>query len=202
MTHPVLIRISLIVATAGLLLLGLVGCGEPQAAVAAAHAPKVAEGSFDIGKPDQYRRNRVYTQYADSHGVYLVSGHKMLVALAAQCTNDDHRPAMVRYETEVGIYRCTICSAKYTRDGLNRGTSQTDRPLERCRIRHSGKIYDRDTTLIVDPGKRFRQEDQEWSKHTSYFPLEEIVRTRDEKEMIRLENARLLEKPPLLRHKD
>lgn len=184
------------------LLLTTTGCGEPQAAVAGTHQAKTATSSFDIGKPDQYRRNRVYTQFANSHGVYLVSAHRMLVALAAECTNDEHRPSLVRYEPQVGIFRCPTCSAKFTRDGLNRGKSQTDRPMERCRIRASGKIYDRDTTLVVDPGKRFRQEDQQWSKHTSFFPLEEIVRTRSEREMIQLENARLLEKPPLRRHRD
>ncbi|MEM1109373.1 MAG: hypothetical protein AAGH99_11875 [Planctomycetota bacterium] len=179
-----------------------VGCGEPQTAAAAANRPNTSKGSFDIGEPDRYRRNGVYTTYANSHGVYLVSGHRMLVALAAECTNDNHRPSVVRWEPEVGIFRCPTCGAKFTRDGLNRGNSQTDRPMERCRIRSSGKIYDRDNTLVVDPGKRFRQEDQEWSKHTSFFPLEEIVRTRDQKEAIRLENARLLEKPPLRRHRD
>ncbi|MEM6852996.1 MAG: hypothetical protein AAF593_01140 [Planctomycetota bacterium] len=178
------------------------GCGEPQAAVASTHQSKVTSGSFDIGLPGQYQRNGVYTQYANSKGVYLVSGHRMLVALAAECTNERHSPSVVRWEPEVGIFRCPTCSAKFTRDGLNRGTSQAERPLERCRIRASGKIYDRDTTLVVDPGKRFLQEEQEWSKHTSFFPLEEIVRTRDEKERIRLENARLLEQPPLRRQRD
>ncbi|MEM7626693.1 MAG: hypothetical protein AAF333_13950 [Planctomycetota bacterium] len=199
MTHPFLIRAALIAATSALLLLGLVGCGEPQSAVASAHAPRISKSSFDIGVPDKYRRKRVYTQFADSHGVYLVSNHGMLVALAAECTNDGHRPARVRYQPEVGIYRCAVCGAKFTRDGLNRGKSQTDRPLERCRIRHSGKIYDRDTTLIVDPGKRFRQEDQEWSKHTSFFPLEEIVRTREQRREIarQQEKARTAEQPPL-----
>lgn len=176
-----------------------VGCGEPQAAVAATNGSNVSDASFDVGKPDQYRTNRVYTQYADSHGVYLVSAHRMLVALAAECTSDKHRASAVRWEPEVGVFRCPTCSAKFTRDGLTRGTSQTGRALERCRIRASGKIYDRDTSLIVDPGKRFRQEDQEWSKHTSFFPLEDIVRTRSEQENIKLENARLLEQPPLTR---
>lgn len=202
MTYPFPLRSALITLTLSTLLLWTTGCGEPQAAVAGTHQANTATGSFDIGKPDQYRRNRVYTQYADSHGVYLISAHKMLVALAAECTSDKHRPSRVRYEPEVGIFRCPTCSAKFTRDGLTRGTSQTDRPMERCRIRASGKIYDRDTTLVVDPGKRFRQEDQEWSKHTSFFPLEEIVRSRTAQEKIKLEKARLMEKPPLMRHKD
>lgn len=177
------------------------GCGDPEAAVAGTHRSHVADGSFDIGTPDRYRSNRVYTQYADSHGVYLVSAHGMLVALAAECTSDKHSPSEVRWEPEVGVFRCPTCSAKYTRDGLNRGKSQSERALERCRVHASGKIYDRDTTVMVDPGKRFRQEDQEWSKHTSFFPLEEIVRDRDKREEIELENARLMELPPLRRHK-
>lgn len=177
------------------------GCGDPKAAVAGTHRSNVAGGSFDVGKPDRFRRNRVYTTYADSHGVYLVSGHGMLVALAAECTSDKHSASEVRWEPVVGVFRCPTCSAKYTRDGLNRGKSQSQRALERCRVRPSGKIYDRDTTLIVDPGKRFVQEDQEWSKHTSFYPLEEIVRDQRAKEKIRRENARLMELPPLQRHK-
>ncbi|MEM8739599.1 MAG: hypothetical protein AAGG38_14145 [Planctomycetota bacterium] len=185
----------------GLLGATLGGCGDPRTAVAATHQPQTARGSFDIGGPEQYQTNRVYTQYAKSHGVYLVSGHRMLVALAAECTNDEHRPSLVRWQPQVGVFRCPTCGAKFTRDGLNRGTSQASRAMERCRIRHSGKIYDRDTTLIVDPGKRFRQEDQEWSKHTSFFPLEDVVRGRDKQRKIDAENRRLLEQPPLRRHR-
>ncbi|MEO0514968.1 MAG: hypothetical protein AAF086_06700 [Planctomycetota bacterium] len=202
MTYPFPLWLILLTLALGMLLLGSAGCGEPQAAVAGTHQANVASGSFDIGLPQKYQRNGVYTQFAKSHGVYLVSAHRMLVALAAECTNERHSLSAVRWEPEVGIFRCPTCGAKFTRDGLNRGTSQAERPLERCRIRASGKIYDRDTTLVVDPGKRFRQEDQEWSKHTSFFPLEEIVRTRDEREKIKLENARLLERPPLQRHRD
>lgn len=200
MTYPCPLRsIPTLIIVLGTLLLGTTGCGEPQAAVAGTHQSNVASGSFDIGEPDQYRRNRVYTQFADSHGVYLVSAHNMLVALAAECTNDQHRPSVVRYQPQVGVFRCPTCSAKFTRDGLNRGTSQAKRPLERCRIRASGKIYDRDTTLVVDPGKRFRQEDQEWSKHTSFFPITAVLEGRNAEEKKKLENARLLEKPPLRR---
>lgn len=188
-----------VVLTTGLIL--TTGCGEPQAAVASAHGSNVADGSFDVGTPDRYRTERIYPTYAESHGVYLVSAHGMLVALAAECTSEKHEPAQVRWEPEVGVFRCPVCSAKYTRDGLNRGTSQSQRALERCRIRPSGNIYDRDTTLIVDPGKRFCQEDQEWSKPTSYYPLKEIIRDQRAKENIRLENARLMELPPLQRHK-
>lgn len=195
MTHPVFVRAALIAVTSALLLLGLIGCGEPQAAVASAQSPDISEGSFDIGVPDKYRKKRVYTQFANSHGVYLVADHGMLVALAAECTSDQHGPAKVRYETEVGVFRCVVCSAKFTRDGLNRGKTQTDRPLERCRIRSSGKIYDRDSTLVVDPGKRFRQEDQEWSKHTSYFPVDEVNRKRTQREKKELQKQRAAEQP-------
>ncbi len=176
---------------------GLPGCGEPASAVAAGMQSRVTSKSLDIGQPSQYERPRVYSTFGESHGVYLVSGHDMLVALAAECTNTAHRPAAVRFDSVSGIYRCSVCGAKYTRDGLHIGTSQTDRSLERCRIRSSGQIYDPDTTLIVDPGKRFAQEDQEWSKHTSYFPLAEIARARDSQEAKNAANARAAERPPL-----
>jgi uncharacterized Zn-finger protein len=189
------------------LLLGLlgwtlahVGCDEPSAAHGSAYRSKVVSGSFDIGKPDRYQAKRVYTQYADSHGVYLVSAHGMLVALAAECTNDDHPEAWVRFEDTAGIYRCGTCGARYTRDGLKIGTSQTKVSLRRCRIRSSGHIYDPETTLVVDPDKRFTQEDQEWSKHTSFFPLEEVARGRESKREIERHNrAAAQELPPLMR---
>ncbi|MEO1237974.1 MAG: hypothetical protein AAFX76_14410, partial [Planctomycetota bacterium] len=138
-THvsPILDPIALALLAA--LLLALTGCGDPKSAVAATHEPNTASGSFDIGLPDQYLTNRVYTGYAQSHGVYLVSAHRMLVALAAECTNDNHRPSLVRWEPQVGVFRCPTCGAKFTRDGLNRGTDQAERPLERCRIRQSGR---------------------------------------------------------------
>lgn len=190
---------ALFAALLGSFCLLSIGCGEPQSASGATHKPKVSSGSFDIGVPDKYRRPRVYSNFANSHGVYLVTGHGMIVALAAECTNDDHGPSLVRFDNVAGIYRCPTCSAKYTRDGLHIGTSQTDLSLTRCRIRPSGKIYDRDTTLVVDPGKRFAQEDQQWSKHTSFYPLEEIVRDRETKREIarQQERAQKLEQPPL-----
>ena len=162
----------------GLSLLLLSGCGEPTSAVASGHAANVASGSFDVGRPAEYRRPGVYRGFADSHGVYLVSGHQMLVALAAECTNPEHRSAEVRWDEVAGVFRCATCDAKYTRDGLNRGTSRARLALQRCRIRQSGQIYDPASTIIVDPGSRFVQERQEWSKSTSYFPLTEVLQAQ------------------------
>ncbi|MEM6458429.1 MAG: hypothetical protein AAF710_03450 [Planctomycetota bacterium] len=203
MTDPVLSRRQFCVASAaGFAALALPGCGEPDAASAAGAtlASRTVSHSFDIGVPRKYRVNRVYTEFAKSHGVYLVSGHGMLVALAAECTSTKHDTTLVRWEPEVGVFRCPKCGARYTRDGLNIGDRQTRRPLERCRIRQSGKIFDRDTTLVVDPGKRFRQERQQWSKHTSFFPLVEVVTTQQQRERLdRQRRARDAERPPLAR---
>jgi hypothetical protein len=173
-----LIQISGPPLLAAALLLAPAGCGEPEAAVAAAYSSRVVDGSFDIGTPDRYASPRVYRQFSRSHGVYLVSDHGMLVALAAECTNPDHRPSLVRFDDGAGIFRCGTCGARYTRDGLKIGTSQTQRSLGRCRIRPSGQIYDPQTTILIDPGKRFYQEDQEWSKQTSYYPLGEAAARR------------------------
>ena len=176
---------------------GAGGCGEPAAAVAESMQSRVVSGSFDVGKIDPYRRNGVYTRYGESHGVYLVSAHEMLVAIAAQCTNPAHRPSAVRYDEVAAVFRCGVCGEKFTRDGLHIGPDDVVPSLRRCRIRSSGQIYDPDTTLIVDPGKQFAQEDQEWSKHTSYFPLAEITRSRDEQEARRALDARTAEQPPM-----
>ncbi len=178
-------------------LLGLVGCdAESASAGSGANGSAVAGRAFTIGRIDDYQRPGVDETYARSHGVYLVSNHGMLVALAAQCTNPDHGSTAVRFDVVAGIYRCPRCGAKYTRDGLNIGHSQTDRPLERCRLRNSGPIFDPQTRLRVDPGKRFRQEDNQWSMHTSYFPLDEAA---DEKNAARRERTRAQELAPLKR---
>jgi hypothetical protein len=174
----------------------LMGCDPNSASGIGANSPTTTEKIFDVGLPSQFRLKRVYKKYAVSHGVYLVSNHGMLVALAAECTNDDHAPSVVRFDDVSGIYRCPACGAKYTRDGLNIGDSKTTRPLERCRIRHTGPIYDPDTTIMIDPGKRFRQEENEWSKHTSYFLLDEA---KSQQDAARLERARTQELAPLAR---
>ena len=171
------------------------GCDAGSASASGgASGSAVAERSFTIGTIREYQRPGVDGTYARSHGVYLVSNHGMLVALAAECTNPDHSPTAVRYDDVAGIYRCTRCGAKYTRNGLNIGESMTTRPLERCRLRNSGPIYDPQTHLMVDPGKRFRQEDNQWSQHTSYFPLDEVDGARG---ATRRERARQQELAPL-----
>lgn len=178
-------------------MLALPGCGKPKSAVASANQPKSSGGSFEIGPPKDYQDPGVYREFADKQSVYLVSGHDMLVALYAQCTSDEHAPAIVRFDDVSGLYTCMTCGATYTRDGLNKGTSRTTRPLERCRIRQSGHIYDPEMSLVVDPGKRFLQDKQEWSKHTSYFPLKEVVNPSPNQDLEAIERRRELEMPPL-----
>ena len=179
------------------LMVGLTGCDPTSASGSGgADASVVAGRSFTIGTIREYQRPGVDAGYARSHGVYLVSNHGMLVALAAECTNPGHSPTAVRFDDVAGIYRCPRCGAKYTRDGLNIGDSQTTRPLERCRLRNAGPIYDPQTHLMVDPGKRFRQEDSQWSQHTSYFPLDEV---QDRQDAARRARARRGELAPLER---
>lgn len=190
---PVAFRIAPLLA----LLLLLTGCGKPKAAVASANEPKSSGGSFEIGPPKDYQTPGVYRAFADRQSVYLVSGHDMLVALYAECTNDEHAPSIVRFDDVSGVYTCQTCGATYTRDGLNKGVSRTSRPLERCRIRQSGHIYDPEMSLVVDPGKRFLQEKQEWSKHTSYFPLIEVINPSSNQDLDAIERRRELEMPPL-----
>ena len=159
----------------GAALLTAAACDRPGPASASGHASRVATASFNIGSPDAYRSEGVYSGLAKSHGVYLVSGHGMLVALAATCTNDGHRPVAVRFDDVAGVFRCPLCDAKFTRDGLNRGKSRATRALERCRLRSAGKLYDRDNTVVVDPDKRYRQEAQQWSRGGSYVSLREAL---------------------------
>jgi len=152
------------------LLFALPGCGElsdvwgnPQDRAKHDLADSDIE-PFEIGPASKWREPGLYLDYANSHGVALKSEHGMLVALLLL---GPETGADVHYDRLANLFRDSQSGEIYTTDGVKWGGDE-DRPsLARCRIRHLGPLDDPDVGLVVDPGKLFRQEDQQWSKAAS-----------------------------------
>ncbi|MEM1026697.1 MAG: hypothetical protein AAGJ38_01300 [Planctomycetota bacterium] len=182
----------------------LPGCGNANVAQAdpAFAARSENAGRFLIGTPDQYDRPGVYTRYARSHGIYLVSDHDMLVALADTCPNRTHnRQIGVRWDPEAYIFTCPACGWKFTSDGLPiaSGTERADAPgatnplaLERCNIRNDGPLYDPGTQLQVNanagrmdddgwPNNRLVFEKNQWSRPGGMYVFDELRRRLDKR---------------------
>ena len=119
---------------------------------------------FEIGPASQWRKPDLYMDFANSHQVALKSEHGMLVAILLIGPDTG---ATVQYDRTSNLFRDPRSGELYTTDGVKWG-GDADRPsLARCRIRHLGPLDDPDVKLIVDPGKLFRQEQQQWSKAAS-----------------------------------
>ena len=152
------------------LLLAVPGCGDlsdvwgnPQDRAKMGLSDSDAE-PFEIGPASNWAEPNLYLDYAKSHRVALKSEHGMLVAilLIGPQTGAD-----IHYDRLANLFRDSQSNETYTTDGVKWGGSE-DRPsLARCRIRHLGPIDDPDVKLLIDPGKLFRQEDQQWSKAAS-----------------------------------
>ncbi|MBX2852895.1 MAG: hypothetical protein KTR15_14255 [Phycisphaeraceae bacterium] len=153
-----------------IVLLALPGCGDlsnvlgnPQDRAKKGLADSKV-GAFEIGPASNWAEPKLYMDYAKSHGIALKSEHGMLVALLLIGPKTG---AEVRYDRLAGLFRDSQSGETFTTDGVKWG-GDDDRPsLARCRIRHLGPLDDPDVGLIVDPGKLFRQEDQQWSKAAS-----------------------------------
>ena len=119
---------------------------------------------FEIGPASNWAQPKLYMDYASSNKVALKSDHGMLVAILLISPETG---ATVQYDRLTNLFRDPQSGDTFTTDGLKWGGSD-DRPsLARCRIRHLGPIDDPNVKLAVDPGKLFRQEDQQWSKAAS-----------------------------------
>ena len=119
---------------------------------------------FEIGPASDWTEPKLYLDYVKTNQVALKSDHGMLIAILLI---GPETGAEVRYDRLANLFRDSQSGETFTVDGVKWGGSE-DRPsLARCRIRHLGPLEDPDVKLVVDPGKLFRQEDQQWSKASS-----------------------------------
>ena len=133
------------------------------------------EAPFFVGEPEQYRKPGVYRGYRRSHGIWLVSDGKQLVALSAACT---HNGCGTRYDSMSKVFKCPCHNSIFSIEGLNHSGSRAKRPLERCGIALVRKSGGAAPKLRVDPTKRYRQEidnpisGRNWSSPHSVYLFE------------------------------
>ncbi len=160
--------------------LTVLGCSEESGGGSASGTPGrnklvLPDEPFTIGHPDKYRLAGVYRNYRQSHGIWLVSDGKQLVALSAVCT---HKGCGTRYDTMSRIFKCPCHNSKYSTEGLNQSGGKAPRPLERCKIALIGKLGEASAQLQVDPTRRYRQEidnpmsGRNWSSPHSVYLFE------------------------------
>lgn len=122
---------------------------------------------FNIGHPDLYKEPGVYDDFRTSHGVWIVSvDEKFLVVLSAVCPHDGYGTA---YKPLPNQFRCVNCGSRFDTDGINRGSSQAERPLERLHISLTGRYGDEHREMLIRPTKRYRQDLNEWSERPSMY---------------------------------
>ena len=132
------------------------------------HYLALPSGKVNIGLPQRFHEPGVYEQYRD-RGFFLVTHPSgFLAAISAVCPHDH---SGVTYDDKRDQYRCPTCGSRFDRNGLVLGSSAATRPLERLRLTRIG-FYGRKTdALYVDPGTRYRQDENEWSKPPSMHAL-------------------------------
>ncbi|MGB0767007.1 MAG: hypothetical protein ACPGYV_04790 [Phycisphaeraceae bacterium] len=119
---------------------------------------------FEIGPASDWAEDGLYLDYVNSHKVAIKTSYGMLVAILLI---NPETGSTVQYDRTANLFRDPQSNDTFTTDGLKWGGAE-DRPsLPRCRIRHLGPLDDPDVGLVIDPGKLFRQEDQQWSKAAS-----------------------------------
>ncbi|MEM1212089.1 MAG: hypothetical protein AAGI68_07305 [Planctomycetota bacterium] len=116
---------------------------------------------FRIGPAITWVEPGVSDAFLREHNVFLVTNNEMLVALSAKSTEADIN---VRWDPVAGLFECPVSGALYSRDGLPWASSPATRALERCRVATLGPSDDPEVELLVDPSRRFRFEDNQWSR--------------------------------------
>ena len=139
----------------------LVGCSGNHGA---------ADKPFRVADLERFHRPGVYDTYRKSHNVWLVSNGRMLVALWANCPSDE---AGTVYDPGTAQFRCPRDASRFGSQGLNRGTSRANRPLERCKIEPIRGEEDGAVIAIrINPARRYRQDRNEWSQRYSLHPFD------------------------------
>ena len=178
----------------------LTACGEAPRGAGASRVVEGAGGRLAIGEARAYQRPGTVTDYAHSHGVFLVTHADMLVALTDRCVNPRHGGAddagvRVTWDDTSGVFTCVVCGWTYDSNGLPQsggGSERRTRSLARASLSPAGAVYEQpgtgaaggsrppsdddtesllDTELVVDPRFVFRQERQQWSAPGSYWAL-------------------------------
>ncbi len=157
-----------------LTLLTLPACDKPQQAPASANdRVRLADEAFYIGPPSRFKLPGVYDDFLESHGVFIISDHGMVVALSAVSPNSN---ATVRYDETLLQFVDPRDGTRYSKDGLALGLPKPRPSLNRCRIALSIAFANRPRELLVDPTYLYNHQDDLWSDFNTAYEFEDDER--------------------------
>ena len=110
--------------------------------------------SFKAGFPIEYAEiGKVYEQWKNKYGTWLVRDEEGLFALSTVCTHLGCTPNWLGNENK---FKCPCHGSGFRKSGIH-FEGPAPRPLERWRI-----VYASDGQILVDKSKKFQWEKGEW----------------------------------------
>lgn len=119
--------------------------------------------SVKVGYPSEYGEvGKVYTQWKRKWGFWIVRNSQGIYALSTVCTHLGCTPNWLPMEQK---FKCPCHGSGFHRTGIN-FEGPAPRPLERFRI-----VLAEDGEILVDKGKKYKQERGEWEDLESFLEV-------------------------------
>ena len=119
--------------------------------------------TFKAGFPNQYNEiGKVYTQWKEKYGVWIVRATDEIYCLLAVCTHLGCTPNWLEAEQK---FKCPCHGSGFYESGIN-FEGPAPRPLERVKL-----TLDEDGQILIDKSKTFRQELGQWQLPGSFLPV-------------------------------
>ena len=116
--------------------------------------------AFKVGFPHEYDVGAVDTRWKAKYGIWIVREPEGFYALATVCTHLGCTPNWLDAEQK---YKCPCHGSGFRKSGIN-FEGPAPRPLERYKI-----VLAEDGQILVDKGKMFFYEKDEWSHSEAYL---------------------------------
>lgn len=159
--------------TATLLSLTILGCGDAQSAQNASPSasrkkdkPPLPKEPFLIGSPEQYREAGVYTQFNESHRLWVMSTGKSVAGIVDLCT---HLGCGLTWNSEINLFECPCHTSQFDAWGTPLEGGKATRPLERYAI----SLVDtpQGPQIQIDPAQRLREDRGQWQQPNASIDL-------------------------------
>ena len=118
--------------------------------------------SFKIGFPEEFEIGKVDIRFKKEHNVWVVRNDNGIYALSTVCTHLGCTPNWLSGERK---FKCPCHGSVFRFSGMN-FEGPAPRPLERHKI-----VLAEDGQLLIDKGKLFKQEKDEWNKPEAFLYL-------------------------------
>ncbi len=116
-----------------------------------------------VGYPSEYSEvGRVYTEWKQRGGFWLVRTAEGLYALSTVCTHLGCTPNWLGMEQK---FKCPCHGSGFHRTGIN-FEGPAPRPLERFRV-----VLAEDGQIVVDKSQKYQQEKGEWGEAGSLLAI-------------------------------